>query len=593
MELIEVVEGSFDKCKGCYSCVRACPVKSIKVNDGHVEVMHETCIHCGECILACSQGALKLKDNTKRAYRLAKKRGKAIAILAPEYLVAFQPFGSTEVAAGLIKLGFDVVEGTILGEELVAAEYMKILSQDEDFPMIRSTCPVVVSFIEKYFPDLVSSLAPVVSPMIAQGRLCKALYEEAHTMYITSCVAQRAEAMDESVKGAIDVVITFSELKKMFEDSEIDLRSLTEAKLEPVERVPRVNSLPGGLPKQFMKKVNAISRNFKVVRGADSVQALAEALNTNETRARFVDALGCNGCIDGPIMRNGLAGGRSLYALKKQIQQNYNKERKKIEWSDFSEIVPNLPEIGLRRTFVSKAVDTVSPTKEELKELMIKAEISSPEDELNCGACGHKTCSENALAIYKGMADWSTCFPYQKKLMSRIKEDAKKMSMIDTLTGLLNHYGFTHSLEREVNRAKRYDLALSVIVFDIDRFKLINDTYGHLRGDEVLKTVAKILLKNLREADMPSRQGGDEFAIILPQITKTEAFAVAEKLRSRTEEFNFIFEGKRIPITLSLGVASFSLGIKEALLLFDRADQAMYQAKKSGRNKTCIAKSVW
>ncbi len=592
MELIEVVEGSFDKCKECYSCVRACPVKSIKVNDGHVEVMHETCIYCGECVLACSRGALKLKDNTKRAYRLAKKRGKAIAILAPEYLVAFQPFGSTEIAAGLIKLGFDVVEGTILGEELVAAEYMRILSQDEDFPIIRSTCPVVVSFIEKYFPDLVSILAPIVSPMIAQGRLCKALYEEAHTMYITSCVAQRAEAMDESAKGAIDVVITFSELKKMFEDSEIDLRSLTGAKLEPVERVPRVNSLPGGLPKQFMKKINTISRNFKVARGADSVQALAEALNTNEVRACFVDALGCNGCIDGPIMRNGLAGGRSLYALKKQIQQNYSKERRKIKWSDFSEIVPNLPEIGLRRTFANKAVDTVSPTKEELRELMVKAEISSPEDELNCGACGHKTCSENALAIYKGMTDWSTCFPYQKKLMSRIKEDAKKMSMRDTLTGLLNHYGFTYSLEREVNRAKRYGSALSVIVFDVDRFKLINDTYGHLRGDEVLKMVAKILLKNLREADMPARQGGDEFAIILPQITKTEAFAVAEKLRSKTEEFDFIFEGKRIPITLSLGIASFSLGIKDSPLLFDRADQAMYQAKKGGRNKTCIAKGV-
>jgi len=562
------------------------------VADGGVEVLHELCIFCGECVIACSQGALTLKNSKKRVQRLANKKKNAIAILAPEHLAAFYPFGSTEIAAGLIKLGFDAVEGAILGEELVANEYMNILSQDDDFPIIRSTCPVVVNLIEKYFPDLIPYLAPIVSPMIAQGRLCKMLYGDVYTVYVTSCVAQKAEVADESVMDAIDAVITFSELKEMLDDIEVDLKSLSEAKLKSVEKVSRFDSLPGGLPRKFMMETSAINRNFKATRGVDGVQSLARALSLNEVQARFIDVLSCNGCINGPAMRNGLAKGRSLYTLKDQIQKNYRKEHRKIGWPSPSEIIPGLPKVSLRRTFTSKAIDLSFPSKEEIEKLMAEAEIFSPQDELNCGACGYRTCSENALAVYRGITNWDTCFPYQKKLMNRIKEDAKKMSMIDAVTGLLNHYGFNRTLEREVRRAQRYESQLSIIVFDIDRFKLINDTYGHLRGDEVLKAVAQILRKNLREADIAARQGGDEFAIILPQISKTETFAVAEKLRYRVEEFDFIFEGKRIPITLSIGVASLAGGIKEAPLLFDKADQAMYRAKKSGRNKTCIAKDI-
>ncbi|MDO8886244.1 diguanylate cyclase [Candidatus Oleimmundimicrobium sp.] len=592
MEPIKIIESYPDKCKECYSCIRSCPVKSIKISNGCVEVLDETCIYCGECVIVCSQGALVYKDSIQRAYRIANKKKKAVAILSPECLAAFPSIGSTEIAAGLIKLGFDAIEGTILGEELVAAEYKKILSQAEDFPMIRSTCPVVTNLIEKYFPNLIPYLAPVVSPMIAQGRLCKELYEGAYTVYVTSCVAQKAEAMDEPIADAIDTVITFSELKKMFEDAEIDLKLLSEAKLEPVERVLRVDSLPGGLPRQFMAKMSTINRNLKTARGVQETHALAEALNEGEIRANFVDVLNCKGCIDGPVMRNGLANGRSLYLLKNQIQQSYRRERKKMGWVNPSEILPNLPKINLRRTFTDKTIPLVSPAKEELKKLLAEADIFTPEDELNCGACGYKTCVKNASAIYQGVTNWSTCFPYQKKLMVQIKENAEKISMVDAVTGLLNHYGFTRTLKKEAKRAHRYGSALSIIVLDIDRFKLINDTYGHVRGDEVLKSVAKILCSNLRETDFVARQGGDEFTVILPQIEKTEAFAVAEKLRCKTENFNFIFEKKRIPITLSLGVASLPQGEKDPLFLFDMADKAMYQAKKTGRNKTCIAKDI-
>ena len=433
---------------------------------------------------------------------------------------------------------------------------------------------------------------PVVSPMVAQGRLCKALYEGAYTVYVTSCVAQKAEAMDGPIMDAIDTVITFSELKKMFEENEIDLKLLSEARMEPVERVLRADSLPGGLPRQFMAKTSTINRKLRITRSTWETQTLAEALSKNEVRAHFVDALSCKGCIDGPAMRNGLADGRSLYLLKNQIQRSYRKERKKIGWPSSSEIFPNLPKIELRRTFANKAISTASPTKEELKGLLVEADIFTLEDELNCGVCGYGTCDENASAIHRGMTNWSACFPHQKKLMAQVKEKAEKISMIDAITELLNHYGFTRTLEKEIKRAQRYSSELSIIVFDIDRFKLINDTYGHVRGDEVLKLVAKILCDNLREADISARQGGDEFAIILPQIRKTEAFAVAEKLRHKTEEFKFIFGQKHIPITLSLGVAAFSRETNDPLLLFDMADQAMYQAKKGGRNRTCIAKDI-
>ncbi len=163
----------------------------------------------------------------------------------------------------------------------------------------------------------------------------------------------------------------------------------------------------------------------------------------------------------------------------------------------------------------------------------------------------------------------------------------KELSITDDLTGLFNRRYFNERIEREVQRSRRYKRPLTVLMIDIDYFKNYNDINGHLMGDEILKQIGHILEDNVRKSDILARYGGEEFVVILPEIEKTRALQVAEKLRSTIEAKEFPLE-KNQPhgkLTISLGIASLhddSLKTKE---LVDFADRALYKAKAAGRNR--------
>lgn len=164
-------------------------------------------------------------------------------------------------------------------------------------------------------------------------------------------------------------------------------------------------------------------------------------------------------------------------------------------------------------------------------------------------------------------------------------EEIYRLMTFDGLTGIFNKRFFHESLEREVSRSKRYQRSLSLIVFDIDLFKQVNDTYGHIAGDAVLRQLAGFVRGHLRREDMFARVGGEEFAVLLPEIPTSEACAVAEKIRSLVERSNFVFDNITIPITVSLGVTCLGEPEESSEALFARADARLYQAKAAGRNR--------
>ncbi len=166
-------------------------------------------------------------------------------------------------------------------------------------------------------------------------------------------------------------------------------------------------------------------------------------------------------------------------------------------------------------------------------------------------------------------------------------EHTRELSITDELTQIFNRRYFNQRFEREMERAIRYNRPLTVIMADIDHFKNLNDTYGHFYGDEVLKTVASILDKNLRRADILARFGGEEFVILLPEIDKSHGHTVAEKLRHAIESYPF-HKGSpknKNRITLSLGLAAYPEDALNGKQLLERADRALYLAKSGGRNR--------
>ncbi len=163
----------------------------------------------------------------------------------------------------------------------------------------------------------------------------------------------------------------------------------------------------------------------------------------------------------------------------------------------------------------------------------------------------------------------------------------KEMSITDELTGLFNRRHFNERFEREVQRSKRYDHPLTVLMIDIDYFKNFNDINGHLMGDEILKRVAHTLESNIRKSDFLARYGGEEFVVILPEIDKEHALKVAEKLRLTIEKKRFPKQENQPNknLTISLGIATFPEDSLESKVLIDYADRALYKAKAAGRNR--------
>ncbi len=165
----------------------------------------------------------------------------------------------------------------------------------------------------------------------------------------------------------------------------------------------------------------------------------------------------------------------------------------------------------------------------------------------------------------------------------------KHLSVTDALTGLYNRRNLDVHLEREFLRAKRYKNDLSIAVIDIDFFKKVNDTYGHLCGDYVLKEVAYLIMETFRKTDLVFRYGGEEFVALLTETPIENALIPLERLRSRIENYPFKYNDTPIKITISIGVNSCNDNIENASQFLDMADKALYSAKQSGRNRVISA----
>ena len=164
-------------------------------------------------------------------------------------------------------------------------------------------------------------------------------------------------------------------------------------------------------------------------------------------------------------------------------------------------------------------------------------------------------------------------------------EKTLKDSRYDGLTGLLNRQALDETLENEFHRSRRHKEDLSIIFFDLDNFKKVNDVYGHLAGDEALRQVSKILLTGKRLEDIAARYGGEELVLVLPETSKENAFILAERIRLNIEAMTIPWEGSDIHLTISGGISAYPADGDDVRSLIQKADEAVQNAKDSGKNK--------
>lgn len=408
------------KCKRCYSCVRQCPAKAIRVVNGQAQVIKERCIACGNCIKVCPQHAKQIRDGVRHSSELLAHGHPVYAVLAPSFPAAFSGIEPGQIIAGLKALGFDQVLDVAFGADLIVDDYNKIVESEVMPIIITSPCPAIVSYVEKYYPHLCMMLAPIVSPMIAIGRVIKERYQpDAKIVFIGPCIAKKREMQDENVAGVIDEVLTFNELEIMFEQNQIDVATLTPEDFDgPRSDLGRVFPISGGLIKCSDCSDDILNSDVLVSEGRERILEVLKKLDDGDIEARFVDILFCRGCIKGPM----LANDESVFVRRERIV-NYIKLHNSAQRQERARLDrKKYKHVSMRRRFAIEELVVREPSEQDIQEILHLTGKYKPEDELNCGACGYPTCREKAIAVYQGFAEAEMCLPYMLEKLEKIQE---------------------------------------------------------------------------------------------------------------------------------------------------------------------------
>ena len=417
---MKVIDFQDANCRHCYKCVRNCSVKAISVRNEQAHIIREACIHCGHCLEVCPQNAKTFANDMERVKGYLRQGMRTIISLAPSYLGVLEYERPGQVVDALQKLGFFEVRETAEGAALVTHEYQKFLREGTMENLITTCCPSVNDLIEKYYPTLTKYMTPVVSPMIAHGRLIKKIYgEDVKVVFLGPCIAKKEEAVgDERVFGAIDAILTFEELGGWLKAEGITISECEEKPFgNPDPKINRIYPVGGGIVKSVMEQ-NVMEDTYHklYVDGLDDCMELFESMERGELSHCFIEANVCDGgCIKGPASD---CWQNSFVKARVQIETQ-------VEHAAASEEIP-YGEIPMQKTFFDRSQHEQLPTEEELTALLQAIGKYKKEDELNCGACGYSTCRAKATAVFQGKAELGMCLPYaiaQAESMSNIVLD--------------------------------------------------------------------------------------------------------------------------------------------------------------------------
>ena len=386
------------KCKDCFKCLRECPVKAIRYENHQAKIIEQRCILCGRCTLVCPQNAKQVHSELDDVLALLSSGRKVVASLAPSFVSSFDTQDLDVMKEALFALGFAEVEETAVGAKAVTEEYARLLGTGEFKNFIPSACPAVNRMISIYYPDALKYLAPVPSPMVAHARMLKKRDPDAAIVFIGPCIAKKREAAES---GIIDGVLTFEELNTVFAQKNIDLCKI-EAKrhAEGTELKARYYPIPRGIIKSF----DSLPAGYEYV-AVDGVERCAEVLGEIDTLSGLCLELNCceYACVGGACR---------LHVKGGNIKSNENV--RKYAAKDMGAAPAVTEQVDLTEKHPRIILDDFVPSEKDIRAILAKTGKNSPEDELNCGACGYSTCREKAIAVLNGYADIEMCLPYMR-----------------------------------------------------------------------------------------------------------------------------------------------------------------------------------
>jgi len=533
-----------ERCKRCYCCVRECPANAIQIQGGQAVVLATRCVGCGNCMKVCTQHAKSVADAAESLlHRLADTSvNEYIALLAPSFPAAFPDVEPLRVVGALHALGFTRVVEVAFGADLVSEAYRKHVDKSDD-PIITTPCPAIVEYIEKYYPDLIPNLAPIVSPMLAAGKVVREKYgENSVTAFIGPCIAKKLEVLDTQVSGIVDEALTFDECIQLFERLGIDPAEQPIVEFDqPRSDLGQIYPVSGGLLKSAGISSDVMDEQVIVVEGRQRCMNIINELANGKVNSKLIDILFCEGCINGPGMTSSLN-----YFEKRECIISWVKSRREhlnaAIWRNFLQAYKH---VDLSRRYENKRVTERSPDEIEIERILASMGKSDTSFQINCGACGYATCRELAIAAAQGIAEREMCLQYTIDNLEQSHRElaeaqaqlihTEKLASVGQLAAGVAHeinnplgtiVLYSHLLLKQLKESDPAREDISFIIAEAERCKTITSSLlnfarqgklqvSEVRVDELLSFITTMMEKREECSSMEMRT---EIADDLPSL---------------------------------------------------------------------------
>jgi len=466
-----------------------------------------------------------------------------------------------------------------------------------------------VNYIQKYRPELIKNLAPIHSPMI-----CTAIYLKKYKgvkeriAFLSPCIGKIDELNERYTNGLVNYNVTFEKIEHHLKNNLIDLNNFPEAECDEVSGSTSLTfSRPGGLRENV-----EMHNNGAWVRQIGGPQQAYNYLDEYTKRVHegkklplIVDILNCqSGCNLG----TGTSKTITIDDIDSEINElNINKRQKrrrdmsyKESPSVFESFDKQLRLSDFARRYEDKSQILNDDKTMDLGPIFIQLhKTTEASQNINCYACGYGNCQEFAKAVLEGTNNISNCIDYNRKELAMEKKhiiqsnkEVKQFHYLathDFLTEIPNRYYLEEHLKKLIISETSKQNESALLFMDLDNFKVVNDSFGHASGDQILLNVVDRLQMNLGQGSFLARLGGDEFAIVLRNTSLERASAVANQLLQalRIEEFNVEGNEVTIKVTASIGIIMID-GTLDTQTIFSYADVALYTAKDEGKNRISL-----
>lgn len=478
---MRIIDFKETKCMHCYKCVRYCDVKAVMIKDGRAEVIEDKCVLCGHCLHVCPQSAKTMASDLETVQYYIRQGIRTAVSLAPAYMGFLREGTLGQIHEAFRKLGFFDVRETSEGAAAVTAEYVTLLNEGSMENIITTCCPSVNDLIEIYYPKLIPYMAPVVSPMVAHGRMLKKEYgEDVKVVFVGPCIAKKKESVDIRNSKSIDAVLNFNDIRQWMEAENI---SIEECEDTPFKHLPPgVNQLypvTGGVISSVLSTVDHRENYRKFhIHGTKNCIELCESMMAGEISRSFIEMNMCTGaCINGSAPLE-----RSVSRFRVKIDMEEKIARKP---ADPDELKKRSEGVGLKKHHCDRSTNEMMPSEAQIREILAMTGKKTKEDELNCGACGYSTCREKAIAVFQKKAELNMCIPYMhdraESLANLVMDTSPNLVMI--VDGSMKILEYSAVGERYFGKTRAEAMQMYLFEFiDTEDFQWVYETHQSIRG---------------------------------------------------------------------------------------------------------------